>query len=209
MKKEYIREKLSDFAYFIKVRINAALGSSADCIMAADCYRLGSGVRQNYRKALKLYKKAEKLGEPFGSECIGEMYYFGEGVIKNEITACLSFWENEGTPSSMARFCLGEIQWHVGDVSSAQSYYEAIVDEQLEHPDWPMDAYFPMACFRLAEMNFEYEWYEKARAYAKLALKYLHADNLVAEKHGITPEKAAKLWDKINQSPAGRPDLEE
>lgn len=59
------------------------------------CYHDYRGKRQNYKKAKKIYKKAEKKGCPAASRNLGHMYYFGEGVKQDYNQAleylCIAF----------------------------------------------------------------------------------------------------------------------
>ena len=48
--------------------------------MLGDAYRTGDGVPKDVTAAINLYKKAAEEGISFGNECIGFLYYNGEGV---------------------------------------------------------------------------------------------------------------------------------
>ena len=55
-------------------------GNIAFYIMLGDAYRTGDGVPKDVTAAINLYKKAAEEGISFGNECIGFLYYNGEGV---------------------------------------------------------------------------------------------------------------------------------
>ena len=60
-------------------------------------YKLGGyGIEKNYTRALDYFRKAEDLGDPQSTNKLGEMYYEGLGVEKNERKAWDRFkskWE--------------------------------------------------------------------------------------------------------------------
>ena len=49
-------------------------------IALGDEYKLGISVERNISKAIELFKKAVEMGEPFGNELLGELYFEGEYI---------------------------------------------------------------------------------------------------------------------------------
>ena len=58
-------------------------GVSYKCIWIASEYLSGEVLEQDVNKAIKLYETAGEEGEPFGYDCIGEMYFLGEHVERD------------------------------------------------------------------------------------------------------------------------------
>ena len=50
----------------------------------AQCYAMGAGVKQNYKKAAELYKIAGTNGDVFAQNSLGHLYELGAGVERNE-----------------------------------------------------------------------------------------------------------------------------
>ena len=50
-------------------------------------YYNGKGVRQNYKKAVELYRKAANQGVASAQYNLGIMYYHGQGVRQNKSRA--------------------------------------------------------------------------------------------------------------------------
>jgi hypothetical protein len=56
--------------------------AKAQSILGA-CYYYGSGVKQDYKEAVKLYKKSAEQGDAVGQSALALLYANGEGVIQD------------------------------------------------------------------------------------------------------------------------------
>ena len=54
-------------------------------------YADGEGVPQNFREAVKWYRKAAEQGDEQGQYNLGVMYHLGHGVLKNDVTT-ITWW---------------------------------------------------------------------------------------------------------------------
>lgn len=177
------------------------LNDPVGMIMLGDCYRDGTGVEQSPEKAEELFLKAVEAGENFGYECIGEMYYYGSGVPKDYKKAFEYLSKNEKPCTPATEYLLAEM-YRKGivvekDDAKAYDYYKSIVTGDNNR----MDAYYPCACYRLAEYYVEGscvdEDPETALVLIEEARNTLTKDNSIGEKVHVTQEMADELWAEI------------
>lgn len=57
------------------------------CFALGIIYENGSGVRQDFKKAIEYYKKSCEAGDSKGCNNLGALYYKGQGVRQNQSTA--------------------------------------------------------------------------------------------------------------------------
>ena len=86
----------------------AKLGDSTSYIMLGGAYRTGNGVPKDLSVAKRLYERAVEEGISFGNECIGFLFYNGEGVSVDYKKAFEYFTMNEN-PSICTLYALGEM----------------------------------------------------------------------------------------------------
>ena len=96
-------------------------------------YHQGQGVIQDYKKAVKWYRKAAQQGYARAQYNLATMYYQGYGVLKNEITA--RAWDliatMNGLKQAKKRIDLIEKSMNRTDILAAQKKAQQI-QEQIE-----------------------------------------------------------------------------
>ena len=170
-------------------------------IMLGTDYQKGRLFPKDAQKALELFQKAVELGCQFGNECIGEMYYFGDGVSQDYQKAYEYLTKSEGSKSPVTYFLLGEMfrEGHYVEKNeelAVEQYYNVVTAKYAE-----MDSYFSPAAYRLAEhySSGENPDYEMAWKCISAAKEYASDTNMVAAKFGITPLAVNNLWLRLFQ----------
>lgn len=144
----------------IKERINGYLGKLVEAgdtdalIMLADRYAGGAMGRKDGGKALELYSQAVQLGEIYGNECMGAMYFFGRGV-KQDYAKAFKYLKLNKRWSFQGKYILGEMYrqgLHVKkNLKKATDFFERIA--YTDNPYDQKDSFFPCAQFRLAQLR--------------------------------------------------------
>ena len=145
----------ADRLYYDTLCDLAAKKETAAYIMLGDAVLHGTGCTQNAEEAIRWYKKAAKNGHPFGNECIGEMYYFGEYVTRDYKKAYKYYTKDEGRKSFCTLYHLAEMYrqglYVKKDVATAYRYYSEIVYDGEEKRS-TIDDYYWRACYRLSRL---------------------------------------------------------
>jgi TPR repeat protein len=68
-------------------------------------YEKGQGVPQDYKEAVKWYRKAAEQGDASGQFMLGDMYWEGTGVPKDAPTAYM--WTNIAAATGDKNFVIG------------------------------------------------------------------------------------------------------
>jgi TPR repeat protein len=79
----------------LRHRLNALRGDPESIFALSVCHQYGQGVRKDTDEALRLCKKSASLGYPLALLSMGNRYYDGTGVIKDEIEA-YAYWNLAG-----------------------------------------------------------------------------------------------------------------
>ncbi|WP_301860534.1 tetratricopeptide repeat protein [uncultured Megasphaera sp.] len=89
-----------------------------------DCYYYGNGVEQNYKEAVKWYRKAAEQGDARAQNNLGLCYYYGHGIAKSYEDAMKWYCKALEQGSSKARHNL-EVCYYYGH-GIGQSYEVAM-----------------------------------------------------------------------------------
>ncbi len=79
----------------LRHRLHALKGDPESTFALSVCHQYGQGVRKDTDEALRLCKKSASLGYPLALLSMGNRYYDGTGVIKDEIEA-YAYWNLAG-----------------------------------------------------------------------------------------------------------------
>ena len=180
-------------------------GDSDACIMLGDAFKDGTGVRQDPQEAIQWYEKAVERGEPFGNECIGMMYYAGDGIPKDYKKAFSYFTGNEGRKSFCTLYALGEMYrcgLYVGqDERKACACYLKIVNS--DEPYTALDDYYWRACYRLGRAFRDGRGTEKnldsAAQLLSTAKELFDGRENDADCTDITKEALYREWVQVNR----------
>ena len=172
-------------------------------ITLGDTFYYGKGVEPDAQEAIRWYEKAVAAGIPFGNECIGMMYYAGNGVPVDYEKAFLYFTKNGSDVSFCTLYALGEM-YRQGlfvekDLEAARDYYEEIVYSDSKFKK--LDDYYWRACYRLGRA-YHYGWGTEEDIDEALALlsnaKRLF-DNRSEYAADIAKEEIYNEWNKVNR----------
>ena len=167
-------------------------------IILADQFRKGTYGKKEPLEAIKLYRKAVDAGISFGLECIGHLYYLGEGVEKDYKKAFEYMTKESKQKAPETNFYLGEmyrdgLYCEQDDNKAIAMYIQIITGENT----W-MDMFYPLAAFRLAQYGVQdkLENVSVSDVYdlAEIAHKEILKPSKIASDRWITPEMAEKLW---------------
>jgi TPR repeat protein len=93
----------------LKHRIGSLKGDPASMFALSVCYYYGKCVRQDSSEALRRCKQSASLGYPLALLSMGNRYYDGNGVIKDEIEA-YAYWNLAGITTKEGREYVEEIE---------------------------------------------------------------------------------------------------
>ena len=122
-------------------------------ISIADMYLRGYHCEKQPEKAKRIYEIAVEAGENFGNECIGMMYYEGNGV-EQDFKKAYEYFTVKDKMAFCTRYMLGEM-YHLGryveqDDEIALKYYKLVAFEESDNKK--LDNYYGPACYRAAEL---------------------------------------------------------
>ena len=114
-------------------------------------YREGTAYPKDLFKAIDCFEQAISHGVSMGYECLGEMYFLGEGVEQNYKKAYEFFQSCEGHSSFIKPYYLGEM-YRLGlyvenNFDKAKQEYRRIVDSPVKMR--AVDSYYIKAARRL------------------------------------------------------------
>ena len=93
----------------------------------------GLGLRKDMRRAVALWTEAAELGSIETLYCLGDAYYFGDGVHEDKKKA-VHFYEKAAMQGHVhSRFNLGLIEWKKGDQDRALRHY--LISAKMGHKD--------------------------------------------------------------------------
>lgn len=99
----------------------------------ANCYRDGSGVKQDYAKAAELYRTAADQNVAEAQNELGKAYAYGHGVTTNYATAVHWFRKAAENGLSKAQFNMGRsYEGGIGvpkNIQTAQQWYQKAADQ--------------------------------------------------------------------------------
>ena len=112
-----------------------ALAEKGDAIAQANLgwmYEKGQGVEQDFKEAVKWYRKAAEQGDAGAQNNLGVMYFFGtfQGVKQNNVTA-YAWWEIASTIGHQgAKKCLPQLARMMtpAQIAEAEELVEAALD---------------------------------------------------------------------------------
>jgi len=118
-------------SWFLKA---AGQGSVWAKVWAGDFYYTGSpGVPRDMYKAIELYKEAAEAGDPRGAFLVGQMYFFGDGVLTNQREA--AGWLRRGAvaePQGAALASLAEVSCDTEFCTSLRQVLGAMIADAPE-----------------------------------------------------------------------------
>lgn len=209
-----------DIDYFIEVKVISRCGRQSqvkkdtDTITikcnvnrkqsAREQYKIGKKFynRGNYAEAVKWYRKAANKGDNKARNDLGNCYYGGEGVEKDELEAVRWFWDAAVQGDAEAQNSLGDCYYSGKGVE--QDYEEAVkwyqkagIQGSIKAQDRLGDCYY---WGRGVKQDYEeaVKWYQKAGAYNKLGKCCYKLGDCYYTGRGIEQnyEKAAKWYQK-------------
>ena len=106
--------------------------SFAQCNLG-DMYYYGDGVVQDYKEAVKWYRKAAEQGNSMAEYSLGEMYEYGNGVVQDYKKAIKWYRKAAEQGDSDAQYSLGEMYYYgngvVQDYKKAIKWYRKAAEE--------------------------------------------------------------------------------
>jgi len=81
-------EKVSDID---DCRVRAEQGNSLAQVILGELYSKGEGVLQDYKEAVKWYRKSAEQGDASSQGMLGYMYTKGQGVVQDYVVAYMYF----------------------------------------------------------------------------------------------------------------------
>lgn len=145
----YENTKEKCFGYVKKL---AAARNHLGYIWMADALVRGELVPKDTRRAIEFYEKAADVGDGYGYECIGALYFEGDGVPQDYDKA-YAYFKKSKSQSSSTLYMIGEM-YRMGvhfkqNMKKANKYYQMIVDGAGDYPEEYMDKYYEFALERL------------------------------------------------------------
>ena len=174
-------------------------------IMLGTSYQMGKDVKQDAAEAIKWFEKAVSKGIPFGNECIGSIYYNGDGVSVDYQKAFEYFTKDDCKKSFCTLYPLGEMYrrglYVEKNLETAIEYYRGIVYSSGKHKE--EDDYYWRACYRLGTA-LHYGWgvernLNEAVKMLKKAKDLFEARSINAMDTDITKEELLQEWLLVNQ----------
>ncbi len=174
-------------------------------IMLGTSYQQGKGVERDAAEAIKWFEKAVAAGIPFGNECIGSIYYNGDGLPVDYQKAFVYFTKDESENAFCTIYALGEMYrqglYVEKNPERAAEYYSDIVYDDSNYKE--VDDYYWRACYRLA-MALHYGWgiekdIKEALALMAKAKELFDERGEDADQTGISKEDLYREWLLINQ----------
>ena len=166
-------------------------------------YEQGKGVQKDAQEAIRWYEKAVEAGIPFGNECIGMIYYTGNGVPVDYKKAYEYFTKDETEVSVCTIYALGEMYrqglYVEKDLEEALECYEDIVYDDSTFKE--LDDYYWRACYRLGQA-LHYGWGTEVDI--DEAVDVLNTAKRLFDQHAekaedITKEELDQEWMLVNQ----------
>ena len=153
-------------------------------VMLGDAYRLGYNESKDPGQAEHYFMRAAELGEDFGNECIGEMYYEGDFGAPDYGKAWKYFTKDGNKKSPCTAYRMAEM-YRLGryvdeDPEKAYTAYGWIVNDGT--PGAEKDDYYWRACFRMAQMRFYGKGVKRDMLEAAELMK--KAERLACERKG-------------------------
>jgi uncharacterized protein len=117
----------------IQARIRADKGDAESQFILGNYYEHGSGVKQDYIEAEKLYRKAAKQGHAGAMRALGVMYEFGYGVKRATAYAVIWYQQAANLGDAYAQVKHGVMLWDgIGinkDEAAAVSWFLKAADQ--------------------------------------------------------------------------------
>ena len=118
-------------------------------------YGIGDIYPRDYNKKIEYLERAVNSGINMGYECLGEMYFKGEGVVRDYRKAYEYFTAFDGYASNMKRYYLAEMLskgiYIDRDTDKARALLHDIVDS--DDPWKTEDEFYQKACELLEKMD--------------------------------------------------------
>ena len=92
---------------FAKIKVFAEQGYALEQAYLGSYYEDGTGVRQDYEKALYWYRKSAAQNNSEGQFQLGESYYHGNGVRQDYEKALYWYRKSAAQNNSISQFMLG------------------------------------------------------------------------------------------------------
>lgn len=171
---------------------------------AREQYKIGKKFynRGNYAEAVKWYRKAANKGDNKARNDLGNCYYGGKGVEKDELEAVRWFWDAAVQGDAEAQNSLGDCYYYgkgveVNETEAAEWYQKAGIQGSIKAQDRLGDCYY---WGRGVKQDYEeaVKWYQKAGAYNKLGKCCYKLGDCYYSGRGIEQnyERAAKWYQK-------------
>ena len=126
---ENIYEATKD-KWFEYVKKMSAAGNAVGDIWMADVFVKGEYVKRDVHRAIEFYQKAADEGMDFGYECIGKLYFEGNGVPQDYEKAYKYIMKSK-RKSGMSHYLLGEMYrqglYVKKDIDIASEYYRKVI----------------------------------------------------------------------------------
>ena len=130
----------------MQLRHQAKFGDAESQFILGNYYEHGTGVKQDYIEAEKLYRKAAKQGHAGAMRALGVMYEFGYGVERATAYAVIWYQQAANLGDAYAQIKLGVMLWDgIGinkDEAAAVSWFlKAANQGSISAMDWLVTAY--------------------------------------------------------------------
>ncbi len=117
-------------------------------------YDKGTIFPKDDKKRIECYEEAMKHGVKIGAECLGEMYFLGDGVERDYEKSYEMFMKFDGNASFIKPYYLGEMYrngfYVQQNMELAEQEYKKIIESEVSMKS--ADIYYDKAAGRLREM---------------------------------------------------------
>ena len=191
-----------DSTRFLKMKEAAERGNTSAQYTLGICYFMGEGVEQDYREAVKWYRKAAEKGYADAQNSLGFMYFFGKGVDQDYTEGVK--WIRKAAEQGNA-----ESQFHLGfayirgdgvdrDYDEGVKWYHKAIEQKHAGAMNNMGHCYVMG-FGVPQDDIEaYAWFLLAAKHgfkkANIHLKRLM--NIMTQKEVLEAERKAEILDK-------------